>query len=234
MAKICLTCKGPITSHGRDTKQCGTCWAAARIFCRECGVELDKRNQRTKICRPCWHKQHPPRFCEGCGDRLALGTRTNTKRCGACTARKPIPCLACGKDLSETKSYGATRCWDCWSTARLLERPTTCSVTNCDQPPTDGRRVCYRHVLAQQRARRAGAPRRKDWRPKVMMAKLPCAVCEYDRLPSHVHRVIPGAAGGQYEIGNMVPLCARCHAEVHRGLTPCPEPVAEIVLSEAT
>ena len=41
--------------------------------------------------------------------------------------------------------------------------------------------------------------------------------CTYGRTLD-VHRLIPGKAGGAYEIGNMVALCPNHHAEVTRGL----------------
>ncbi len=39
--------------------------------------------------------------------------------------------------------------------------------------------------------------------------------CTYART-FDVHRLIPGVAGGKYEVGNMFALCPNHHAEIHR------------------
>jgi hypothetical protein len=56
---------------------------------------------------------------------------------------------------------------------------------------------------------------------KMLVKAQPCLVCGYSRMPSEPHRIV---AGGPYKPGNLVPVCARCHDEIERGITPCPPP----------
>lgn len=215
--RSCVTCGGPITSHGRDTKQCGSCWSAARVFCTDCGVELDKRNQRTRQCRACWLKAHPPRFCEGCGNRLRGGSRIGTGRCAACRVAEPLTCQDCGVALP--RASRGTRCRGCHTKLRLTRVPTGCTVDGCAKPHRS-KGLCITHYLLARR--KAASPEGAGSKAKDWIGSQPCALCGYDKMRSDVHRVVPGTEGGAYVLGNMVPLCARCHAEVHRGLSPCP------------
>jgi len=54
---------------------------------------------------------------------------------------------------------------------------------------------------------------------KVAVGRRPCAVCGYDRIRSHVHRLVRDLG---YTMGNMVAVCARCHDEIHYKLIPPP------------
>ena len=224
----CVTCGGPITSHGRDTKQCASCWTAARMFCLECGRELDKRNQRPRLCRACWLTAHPPRFCATCGVQL-VNTRITTVQCTRCRIIPHPLCEMCGKDLPQSST--GKRCWDCWSSLRQSRPKKTCQVVGC-LSPHKARGFCSPHYQnIWRRGRNAATSAESDSSAYVYFKTQPCRLCAYDRLPPDIHRVIPGANGGRYVLGNMVPLCARCHAEVHRGITPCPEPITEIPIS---
>lgn len=226
MAKNCVTCGSPITSHGRDTKQCQSCWQAARIFCTTCGKELDKRNQRQRQCRECWQKAHPPRVCQSCGSRLPHGTRSTTKQCRKCRSHPRPKCIDCGKNLMNS-SPGTIRCWTCHVKYRQATAQTRmCSVAGCLRPHK-AKGLCLPHYQDQRRRSEfLGGQWPHNFRlRRADLAKAPCQICGYDRMPSHLHRIIPGSDGGQYVVGNIIALCARCHEEVHRGLRPCPEPV---------
>lgn len=226
MAKTCVACNGPVTSHGRDTKQCQGCWQAARMFCPTCGKELDKRSQRKRQCRECWLKAHPVRLCRSCGTKLPHGTRSTTTQCRACRSYPWPHCVDCGKRLSNS-SRETIRCWHC----HLVHRGSLAILKNCSVPSClrehKAKGLCLRHYqTARRRAQLVGnvsSQALKVHRGELAQAR--CQVCGYDRLPSHLHRIIPSSQGGKYVIDNVSALCARCHEEVHRGLIACPPPL---------
>lgn len=232
MATTCVTCNGPITSHGRDTKQCQACWQAARIFCPTCGKELDKRIQRKRQCRACWLKAHPVRVCQRCAATLAHGTRSTTSQCRACRSHPRAPCVDCGKPLISS-SRETIRCWSCHVVHRgNVAIVKHCSVVGCLREHK-AKGLCLPHYqTARRRAQLLGYDSSQTLKVRRgELAQAPCQVCGYDRLPSHLHRIIPGSQAGMYVIGNVATLCARCHEEVHRGLIPCPPAFSPLIAS---
>ncbi len=69
-----------------------------------------------------------------------------------------------------------------------------------------------------------------------LVYKVPCQLCGYHKVPSRRHRLVPGSAGGKYEVGNVAALCPNCHTEVHDGITASPPALTakEILLGSAT
>lgn len=192
---------------------CRNCYLTRRPLprCANCGAQLTAH--RSKLCRDCWHLANPgPGTCETCGTRLGAGARHATRQCQACRSAHARPqCQDCG-ELMPRASRGR-RCWNCHLTRRQsLAGQKRCLRPGCDQPH-QAKGYCLRHYQYYVGRKKAGGLAR--W----LVKQEPCAVCGYARMPSEPHRIIPG---GPYEIGNMVPVCARCHDEVERGLTPCP------------
>ena len=52
-----------------------------------------------------------------------------------------------------------------------------------------------------------------------------CSLCGYNRLRPHLHRLAPAKG---YILGNLVPLCANCHREVHAGVMTIPDSVIKV------
>lgn len=173
--------------------------AAATIYdaCPLCG---GTKTKGALACRKCKSDRAASFInCGGCGARI----RANYSLCRACyeasrAAVRPL-CVDCGKPTKQyAHEYYAQRCWDCEVKRRRGEGPG---------------------------AREAGQGRGNIL--KRLLAKFPCQICGYDRMPSEIHRPIPRGKGGMYTAGNMVAVCPRCHTEIERGLTPCPAPMTE-------
>lgn len=163
------------------------------------------------------------RICVSCGGPVK---RPDAKRCRACYfAERSINqnCVDCGVKLEGgTHEKRRTRCWDCWSAFRKASVPEQCSREGCTQRHY-AKGLCHSHYQVGHRRRwddQVAQPKAHQW-----VKEQPCQLCGYARMLSHVHRPIPGARGGKYVAGNMVALCARCHEEVHKGLSECPPPV---------
>lgn len=206
VAKLCRNCHGETTNSP---------------ICPSCG---GKKSYDSKLCRKCQGAQGKSRKpCPGCGTRI----QSAATQCRACydkaRAEKAAKylCADCGQP---TKQYASTRyaerCMDCYriyQAANRIQRP--CSVDGCPRPHR-AKGLCQVHYTKQYRPRPRGFFRGN--RLKVILAYWPCQICGYSGMPSDIHRLIPGAEGGTYDVGNIVALCVRCHREVHRGLTPPP------------
>lgn len=165
--------------------------------------------------RPATHT----RKCPQCG-----GPKPNlyALQCRECWQRQKNPpdtfCVDCGKKFSTGERY--TRCRECYNAFRIANRPVSiCTVEGCEQP-FYARGMCRSHYQVGRRTAFWGNTV-VDRAAHTLVGQQPCAACGYSRMKSEVHRP---QAKGPYVVGNMVPLCSRCHDEVERGLTPCPPP----------
>ena len=154
----------------------------------------------------------------------AIGKRATV--CWECYCRRREAnrqhCIDCGVVLRHGR-HGNLRCHSCYVIFSRTKPRRACSVPGCDKPHM-ALGYCRNHY--QQLAKPRETIRDKTRHQLVMVASLPCQVCGYSRLRSHVHRhPLAGKDGGLYEWGNIVAICARCHEEIHRGLIPCPEPL---------
>lgn len=213
-ASTCEMCGQRVRTGSTLCRPCYTRKPASS--CGTCGKTL--ANRRSTQCRTCWRMRNGgPKSCSTCGKRLPIGSQgTNCWSCHSANAR--TYCETCGAEMP-SKSRGK-KCWSCHLIARRAAAGSKrCSRPGCDQPH-QAKGYCmnhYQHFVVRAKERRQGinGPERQ------VIREQPCAVCGYDRMPSEPHRVVPG---GPYEFGNMVPVCARCHDEIERGLTPCPPP----------
>ena len=145
------------------------------------------------------------------------------KQCRSCylaETRKTIRhCADCGKSLPRRGNDGAERCRECWM-AQHRSPYTLCQVPACKQPHF-GKGFCQKHYFREWQA--ANGPRMSA--SKRTLATRPCQVCGYDKLRSRIHR---REREKGYTLGNMVPVCSRCHDEIHYSLIPCPEPITRL------
>jgi hypothetical protein len=212
--------------------------AAASMYevCSSCN---GSKTKGALLCRKCKHdKKAAERTCVDCGTAV-IGMAT---RCMSCYLRmhsekayQPPICMDCGQQTkSRSQSDVPKRCWPCSIAEKrrksLYER-AECSIEGCLRQ-VQAKHLCRQHYQQTIRKPRLGTHRSGSF--SRLIAFWPCQVCGYDRLHSHVHRVVHGAQGGQYLPGNIVAVCARCHEEIHRGITPPPvPPTAEEILAKA-
>jgi len=171
-------------------------------------------------------KRYDQNPCPNCGQPkrkaadLCASCRVELRRVGA-KGRRGAACEDCGSPIAD-KGGTAKRCWTCWSRHRHSRLKEPCMVAGCPRPHR-AKGYCIEHYqrFVQSPANRTGAGRKLI---DVVRAQ-PCQLCGYDRLSSHAHRLTGGKDGGVYAWGNVVALCARCHEEVHRGLTEPPLPL---------
>jgi hypothetical protein len=165
--------------------------------------------------------QNDSHVCAQCGSPKPNYYAKQCRSCWLEAKRKESRrCQDCGKLLHTTVDGRADkRCWPCFRTWRAAQRPiTVCTVDGCDKP-FYAKGKCRSHYVVHRRL--AFYDLTVDRKAHALVKEQPCAVCGYSRMPSEPHRIIPG---GPYELGNMVPVCSRCHDEIERGLTPCPPP----------
>lgn len=195
-------------------------------LCRDCGEPLS--NPKARQCRDCYIEaamESRPR-CVDCGQVLTKrGAKSDgTVRCRPCWLKMHMAqdsrpkCVDCGKPVSWQVGLGeakqkAKRCWDCEVKRRHESRYTV--------PLELGRRVALRSDTKQdsqkvRNGRSVGRPLR------AILSTLPCTICQYSGLPSRIHRIVPRRG---YTIGNVAPVCSRCHDEIHAGVTPQPLPI---------
>ncbi len=173
------------------------------------------------------HKRYDQDPCPSCGSLkrkhadLCSQCRTLLRRQGA-KGRRNRPCVDCGIGIAD-KGGRAKRCWNCWSQYRLTRPRKPCSVEGC-QRPHRAKSYCIEHYQQFLQPRATGDNRGKSF--LNALREMPCQLCSYSKLRSHTHRIVEGRHGGRYEAGNVVALCARCHEEVHRGITSAPEPIS--------
>jgi hypothetical protein len=154
------------------------------------------------------------RVCPQCG---AKKPSYYAKQCRACWLKAKIVtplCSDCGYPLDSKRN---TRCRPCFRAFKEAQRASGCSKEGCAKPPY-AKGLCRDHYQVGWRASQKGTLI-FDSASHAKVRELPCAACGYNRMKSEVHRII---AQGAYIVGNMTPLCARCHDEVERGLTACP------------
>ena len=214
----CTQCGKILTSHKAGTLRCMECVTVGIVPCATCGKPLPKYTKATQ-CRDCWKARgaQPQRLCEKCGEPMNRYTLATQTMCRTCRTA-PIPmCLTCGKPLN--RGSKSNYCWECYTESRTkVTEKKLCSFKGCENPHA-AKGLCAMHYeLSRRKETRQG--QHIDGSARTWVAQQPCQVCGYDRMRSHVHRII---AQGNYVLGNMVAVCARCHDEIHRGLTPCPE-----------
>lgn len=208
VAKLCRKCHGETTNSPT---------------CPSCG---GKKSYDSKLCRACQAgqgKSHKP--CPDCGKRI----QSANTRCRECYDKtrelKHYFCIDCGV---RTRRYSSTshaeRCGPCERKRRRIPRgDDRCLVPDCLQPHA-AKGFCQGHYRAVFRPERTGS---RNTNLKRALSRWPCQICGYSRMVSDVHRLFPGASGGEYVPGNMVALCVRCHREIHRELTPAPSAPTE-------
>ena len=160
--------------------------------CPDCGQLCDRRSERCQDCAKQTRKVN------------AIGQHDR--------------CINCGQ-LTGDRGHRAKRCRECWVRYRDTRPQRPCTVEGCPQPHR-AKGYCIDHYqkFVQTPLNRTGEGRHFL---RAIRAR-PCQLCGYCLMPSHTHRLVSGAEGGIYEAGNVVGLCARCHEEVHRGLTQPP------------
>lgn len=194
----------------------------------ECGHRVSLKGVRQ--CRPC-RTASLFHGCIDCGKKVHQARQ----RCEACyrtfcESKKP-KCVDCGQPTKQYASeYFAERCWDCEVKRRRSTPERKCSVEGCGRKHT-ALGLCRSHYFIQHQQRQLGNHR--GGALSRMLALWPCQLCGYSKMKSNIHRLVPGSQGGKYHAGNMVALCVRCHAEVHRGLTLPPQPPTEIEIRRA-
>lgn len=175
----------------RDSRQCRSCYLAAK--------------KATYVCAAC---------------AAPVKTKTSTL-CRACwmkqhtaTSKRPT-CQRCGKLISWQSKTGREKeipkhCRPCFNAIRKENRIVVEYERMRDYPTAKD--PMQRKVRS---ALHVGIQLRKLLRP------MPCAVCGYDRIPCHVHRLVPRKG---YVMGNVVQVCPNCHGEIHRKIIPPPQP----------
>lgn len=215
-------CGHPVSERG--IKLCRLCWLqrARRepTHCLDCGCVISSPDVRH--CIRCAAIRRRANFCAGCGRPVSRGT---TRYCMACFHKSLIrlhTCKDCGKQFRSREAGAGNPTWErcrpCYDTRHRNRPKRPCSIPGCPYPHR-AKGYCWNHykrycVPKKPRGKGIGAGSRR-W-----VAQQPCAVCAYSRLKSHVHKV---DASLGYTEGNRVPLCARCHEEIHRGITTLPD-----------
>lgn len=177
---------------------------ANHAMCWDCRMSLRRASARAAA------------HCVDCGTKLAA-PYGDPQRCKPCEAnlrrKRPLFCSDCGIPVRGRTGL----CRSCAARRRAQRHGLTvqrlCSVEGCHRPHA-AKGLCknhYEHRRLAESGRASGS--KSGW--KYQLGRLPCALCDYDRMTSHLHRRVPALG---YTPENVVPLCARCHEEVHRGL----------------
>ena len=177
----------------------------AKGLCRQHYQQVRRETMATKPCADC-----------------GKGVLPEHTRCMDCQRKGPNArfCMDCGKPLSHTAHKEAKRCWPCHLKGLAAKPRKVCSVVGCQQPH-QARGFCRAHYVHNWRAVTRNG-RTTDRVTRTWVASQSCQLCGYSKMRSHVHRP---QRQGDYVRGNMDALCARCHDEVHTGLTKCPDPL---------
>lgn len=177
----------------RRGTQCRACYLASqpKPTCERCGAAVS--GKESKLCRPCWMAEH-----------TSKDSRPRCKRCGVVISRYS------GTGAGRATSKQPDHCRPCFNAIRKENRIVVEYERMRSYPaakdPTE---------YTVRQARHLGYQLRK------MLQPMPCAVCGYNRIPCHVHRLVPQKG---YVMGNVVQVCPNCHGEIHKGITPSPEP----------
>lgn len=210
------------------TKRCTVCfekWRSAqdgRPHCLRCGKVVFWTNKHCRECHWAIRREENAQTAPKCLDCGGPVSSRATERCMGCIKRArderaaKLVCRDCGGPVSVAASERCMSCRIAYDNA--LGAAHVCSI--CGKKAR-AHNLCPTHHRASQRTKQGVA---STTNAKILIGKAPCAVCGYARMNSDVHRFIPGSSGGKYTAGNMVPLCKRCHGEVHAGITPCPQP----------
>ena len=172
-------------------------------------------NRLTKTCPDCGN------FCDRRSERCTACAKRHRK---ATAIGQHDRCIDCGK-LTGDRGHRAKRCTECWIKYRDARPKRMCSVEGCPRLHK-AKGYCIEHYQAFLQPRKTGEGRGSS-KFNEWVRQQPCQLCGYNRIKSHAHRLIEGAQGGRYEEGNVVALCARCHEEVHRGITPPPPAIRQ-------
>lgn len=211
----CPRCFGQKSIHASQCRQC----LRESTNSKTCPVCGGQKNYASKLCRRC--RSGRGHACQDCGSPLK---GKGNHRCRECyeKSRQRLPeiCIDCGKSLGPYAYWKkAKRCLPCEMQRRRNLPKKQCSVSGCLRPH-QAKGLCSVHYISafrrQSRGLGIGSSLRK------ILSSWPCQLCGYAKMPSDVHRLVPGAEGGAYVAGNIVALCCRCHREVHRGLAKSP------------
>lgn len=184
----------------------------------ECGHPTYRSS---RLCRSCFLAQERAKYtCTEPGCSNPVSTKT-TKLCRDCwmkhhteTSKRPT-CKKCGVAISWQSGTGngskrPDHCRPCFNAIRKENRIVVEWDRMRDYPaavdPMEKKVRTARHI---------GQVLRKILQP------MPCAVCGYNRIPCHVHRLVPQKG---YVIGNVVQVCPNCHGEIHKKVIPPPPP----------
>jgi len=186
----------------------------------ECGHPVGDPNSR--MCRKCWLKQKTKNFCQDCGRHLMKGSTLRCENCWGKSRTKIQRCVDCGTERTSLTAGAGSKTWRrcraCYELWRSTWHKRTCSVPNCGRPHK-ARGYCMGHYKSRYvgytpRGKGANGMNHRN------IGDQPCVLCGYSHLRSHAHKIDPKKG---YILGNMVPLCARCHEEVTRGITALPD-----------
>lgn len=201
-------------------------------------------NNDTKLglssaCKECERKSSKARRkyieykCEDCGSTFTRRSdHKNTKYCNTCSkkrvadsqrgkilekARKGsyVKCDNCEKEhykrlsqlkLGHTHYFCGQECQGIWSAKHYVPNKF---ITSADNSGVNNGR--YKH------GKRIGGHDRHKKLKKQIIARdgEGCLICK-SKEHIHVHRIMPGALGGKYELDNTVFLCNIHHAAVHK------------------
>jgi hypothetical protein len=177
----------------RGGTQCRACYLASqpKPTCTGCGAAVSGRE--SKLCRPCWMAAH-----------TSKDSRPRCKQCGV------VISWYSGTGASQRKSKAPDHCRPCFNAIRKENRVVV-EYERMRAVKQDG--VSDTHT--QRAARHVGIQLRK------ILQLMPCAVCGYNRIPCHVHRLVPQRG---YVMGNAVQICPNCHGEIHKKVIPAPPP----------
>lgn len=182
----------------------------------ECGHPTYRTSRQ---CRSCYLAQErAKRTCKGCGEVLSNQAARHCRPCWmkqhTATSKRPT-CQKCGVLISWQSGTGKgskrpDHCRPCFNEIRKDNRIVVEYERMRDYPaakdPMEYKVRTARHIGNQL---------------KKILRKMPCAVCAYQRIPCHVHRLVPQKG---YVMGNVVQVCPNCHGEIHAKVIPPPPP----------
>lgn len=170
-------------------------------MCEDCSVILKRRTDQLQ----------EENRCKVCANRKSARDRIGISIPSMWTGRH-LDCDQCGKEVYKpgsqihTHNFCSRKCYEQWQKENFNNPNFIRSANNSGE--RNGR---YKH------GKRIGChDRHKDL--KKLIAKRDgegCLLCKTKEM-LHVHRIVPGALGGKYTLGNTVTLCITHHATVHK------------------